>query len=74
MTLIRWQPFQELEIRRQMDHIFDEINGSNRNSSVSWPAIEVQDANSLRPVSGRDQDFFPPMRGIEPDRSMRRSI
>jgi HSP20 family protein len=47
MTLIRWQPFQELEtLRRQMDHLFDDMNGLNRTSAVSWqPAIEVQDAN-----------------------------
>jgi HSP20 family protein len=47
MTLIRWQPFQELEtLRRQMDHMFDEMNGLKNTSAVSWqPAIEVQDAD-----------------------------
>jgi len=48
MTLIRWQPFQELEtLRRQMDHMFDDINGLKNTSAVSWqPAIEIQDADA----------------------------
>jgi HSP20 family protein len=48
MTLIRWQPFQELEtLRRQMDHLFDEMKGLKNTSAVSWqPAMEVQDADA----------------------------
>jgi len=44
MALIRW-PFQEVEtLRRQMDHMFDELIGSERQSATSWqPAIELQD-------------------------------
>jgi len=31
LALIRWQPFQEVEtLRRQMDHMFDELIGSER--------------------------------------------
>lgn len=45
MALIRWQPFQEVEtMRRQMDQMFDELVGSERQSVMSWkPAIELQD-------------------------------
>lgn len=45
MALIRWQPFQEIEtLRRQMDQMFDELVGSERQSAMSWkPAIELQD-------------------------------
>jgi HSP20 family protein len=45
MALIRWQPFQEIEtLRRQMDQMFDEVVGSERQSAISWkPAIELQD-------------------------------
>lgn len=45
MSLIRWQPFQEIEtLRRQMDQMFDELVGSERQSATSWkPAIELQD-------------------------------
>ncbi len=45
MALIRWQPFQEIEtLRRQMDQMFDELAGSERQSKISWkPAIELQD-------------------------------
>ncbi|PSB29201.1 Hsp20/alpha crystallin family protein [Chlorogloea sp. CCALA 695] len=45
MRLVRWQPFSEMEsLRRQMDQMFDEIAGVNRQSSTAWiPAIEIQD-------------------------------
>lgn len=51
MALIRWQPFQELEIlRRQMDQIFDELSKDelpttrDRNNGNTWkPAVELQD-------------------------------
>ncbi len=51
MALIRWQPFQELEIlRRQMDQIFDELSKDelpttrDRNNGNIWkPAVELQD-------------------------------
>lgn len=45
MRLVRWQPFSEMEsLRRQMDQMFDELAGVNRQSSTAWiPAIEIQD-------------------------------
>ncbi|MBD2741295.1 Hsp20/alpha crystallin family protein [Coleofasciculus sp. FACHB-1120] len=45
MTLIRWQPFQEMEtLRRQMDRVFDELASVNRDAPITWkPAIELQD-------------------------------
>ena len=45
MAMIRWQPFQEMEIlRRQMDQIFDEMASSNREAQVTWkPAVELKD-------------------------------
>ncbi len=45
MTLIRWQPFQEMEtLRRQMDRMFDELASVNRDAPITWkPAIELQD-------------------------------
>ncbi len=45
MRLIRWQPFSEMEsLRTQMDRMFDELAGLNRQSSTDWtPAIEIQD-------------------------------
>jgi HSP20 family protein len=44
MALIRWQPFQEMEtLRRQMDRMFDDLAGWNRDYQITWqPAIEVQ--------------------------------
>jgi HSP20 family protein len=44
MALVRWQPFQEMEIlRRQMDRMFDELSGLNRELTTSWtPAIELE--------------------------------
>lgn len=66
MTLIRWQPFQEMEtLRRQMDQLFDEMAGVNRETVRTWqPAIELQDADDriiLRAevpgVEGKDLDI-----------------
>jgi len=65
MALIRWQPFQEVEtLRRQMDHMFDELIGSERQSATSWqPAIELQDTEDnlmlraeIPGVDGKDID------------------
>jgi len=44
MVLIRWQPFQEMKtLRRQMDQMFDEINGWHREDQVTGkPAIELK--------------------------------
>ena len=49
MALIRWRPFQEMEIiTRQIDRMFDEMLDFNRSltkySTVNWvPAIELKD-------------------------------
>ena len=65
MPLIRLQPFQEMEsLRRQMDHMFDEMKGLNRTSSVSWqPAVEVQNTDDavivraeIPGIEGKDLD------------------
>jgi HSP20 family protein len=65
MALIRWQPFSEIEtLRRQMDQMFDEIAGSDRQSSKTWqPAIELQDTEDnlilraeIPGVEGKDLD------------------
>lgn len=48
MALIRWQPFQEMEtLRHQMDKMFDEMAGLNREMTTkSWsPAVELEDTN-----------------------------
>jgi HSP20 family protein len=46
MALIRWQPFQEVAtLRRQMDEMFDELMGSDRQSSAWQPALELQDTD-----------------------------
>ena len=48
MALIRWQPFHEMEtLRRQMDQLFDEFAGMNRETrATTWtPAIELKDEN-----------------------------
>lgn len=66
MALIRWQPFQEVEtLRRQMDHMFDELMGSERQSATTWqPAIELQDTEDnlvlraeIPGVEGKDIDI-----------------
>jgi HSP20 family protein len=65
MALIRWQPFREIEsLRRQMDQMFDELSGSERQSAMSWkPAIELQDTEDnlvlraeIPGVDGKDID------------------
>lgn len=45
MVLVHWQPFPEIAtLRRQMDRMFDEIAGFNREVPTNWmPAIEMQD-------------------------------
>ncbi|MBW4448037.1 MAG: Hsp20/alpha crystallin family protein [Spirirestis rafaelensis WJT71-NPBG6] len=48
MALIRWQPFQEMEtLRHQMDKMFDEMAGLNREMATkTWsPAVELEDTN-----------------------------
>lgn len=47
MTLIRWQPYQEMEIlRRQMDRVFDELASVKREPQITWqPAVELQDTS-----------------------------
>ena len=53
MALIRWRPFQEIEIlHRQMDRIFDQIFGDGGSSynlpALQKPNIELRDTtNSL---------------------------
>lgn len=65
MALIRWQPFQEMEtLRRQMDQMFDEITGLNRDYQGAWkPAIELQDTEEnvilraeIPGIEGKDLD------------------
>lgn len=66
MALIRWQPFQEVEtLRRQMDQMFDEMIGVNRESQMTWkPAVELQDTEEnlilraeIPGVEGKDLDI-----------------
>lgn len=65
MAMIRWQPLQEFEtLRRQMDQLFDEFTGAERQSTTSWqPAIELQDTQDnlilraeIPGVEGKDID------------------
>jgi HSP20 family protein len=65
MALIRWQPFQEVEtLRRQMDQMFDEMTGLNREYQMTWkPAIELQDTDEnvilraeIPGIEGKDLD------------------
>jgi HSP20 family protein len=66
MALIRWQPFQEVEsLRRQMDQMFDDLTGWNRDYQISWkPAIEMQDTDEalilraeIPGIEGKDLDI-----------------
>lgn len=66
MALIRWQPFQEMEtLRRQMDQMFDEMVGVNREAQMTWkPAVELQDTEDnvilraeIPGVEGKDLDI-----------------
>ena len=66
MALIRWQPFSEMEtLRRQMDQIFDEMVGANREAQITWkPAVELKDTESnvilraeIPGVEGKDLDI-----------------
>jgi HSP20 family protein len=45
MTLIRWQPFSEIEtLRRQMDRLFDGMtNWEDPRVAIAAPAIEIAD-------------------------------
>ncbi|MBW4629789.1 MAG: Hsp20/alpha crystallin family protein [Brasilonema octagenarum HA4186-MV1] len=63
MALIRWRPFQEIEIlNRQMDKIFDDFFSHSREMTTSWtPAVELKDTNEnltlraeLPGVEGKD--------------------
>ncbi len=65
MALIHWQPFQDLEtMRRQMNQVFYEFAGENRQSALTWkPAIELQDTENnlvvrveIPGVDGKDID------------------
>lgn len=66
MTLIRWQPSQEMEtIRRQMDQLFDGLANANRDErKIGWkPAVELEDTENslllrveLPGVEGKDLD------------------
>lgn len=46
MSLVRWNPYAELEsFRRQMDRLFDEVGDYNTFRQQSWqPAVELHDA------------------------------
>jgi len=67
MALVRWQsPFQEMEtLRRQMDQIFGEMAGANREAQITWkPAIELKDTEEnlilraeIPGVEGKDLDI-----------------
>lgn len=66
MTLIRWQPFQEMEtLRRQMDQMFDEMLTVNRETQITWkPAVELQDTEEnvilraeIPGIEGKDLDI-----------------
>lgn len=55
MALIRWEPLREMDmLRRQMDHLFDDLNTVSRGSSnlpgktqTTWvPAIEIKQSDS----------------------------
>lgn len=65
MALIRWQPFQEMEtLRRQMDQMFDEMTGLDRNQATAWkPAVELKDTDEaivlrveIPGIEGKDLD------------------
>lgn len=65
MTLIRWQPFQEMEtLRRQMDRMFDNTTGLTGTHQTTWkPAIELQDTDDnvilraeIPGIEGKDLD------------------
>ncbi len=47
MTVIRWQPFREIEtLRRQFDELFEELSGSRRESEMAlFPEVELQDTD-----------------------------
>ncbi|MBE9188916.1 Hsp20/alpha crystallin family protein [Gloeocapsopsis crepidinum LEGE 06123] len=65
MTLIRWQPFQEIEtLRRQMDQVFEELASNNQQPETFWkPAVELKDTEDslilraeIPGVEGKDLD------------------
>ena len=66
MTLIHWQPFQEMEtVRRQMDQIFNEMAGVKREEQITWkPAVELKDTEDsvilraeIPGIEGKDLDI-----------------
>jgi len=65
MMIRYWQPFREIEtLRRQLDHVFDEIANSQSDSPTAWgPAIEMHDDGDhlilkvqLPGIEGKDLD------------------
>jgi HSP20 family protein len=65
MTVVRWQPFREIQnIHRQFDSLFDELVSSNSKSNLNWiPAVELQDTDTnvvlraqLPGIEGKDLD------------------
>lgn len=46
MLVRYWQPFREVEaMRRQFDHLFNELNSSGEEQSTWTPAVELKDAD-----------------------------
>jgi len=45
MALVRWNPYADFNtLRRQMDHLFDEVTGYSQYEASQWkPAVEFQD-------------------------------
>lgn len=64
MALVRWQsPFQET-LRRQMDQMFDEMVGINRDQTTWKPAVELKDTDEnlilraeIPGIEGKDLDI-----------------
>lgn len=64
MALIRWQPFPEIEMQRQINR-FDEMAGLRREPEITWkPAVEIKDTQEnvilrleIPGVSGKDLDI-----------------
>jgi len=65
MTLIRWQPFQEIEtLHSQLNRIFDDMNRFQGVQQMTWkPAIELQNTDEnlilkaeIPGIEGKDLD------------------
>lgn len=64
MMIRYWQPFREIEtLRRQLDHVFDEIANQSDSAATWGPAIEMQDDGDhlilkvqLPGIEGKDLD------------------